>query len=81
MPCAWSASLADLRREARIRKCRAKRGVLLCVRFGKLSQRLGRLRILLLQRLRPLKAACAPIRVMPVRCSANPTSTASRLSP
>src|SRR4029453_4009662 len=33
------------------------------------------------QRLRPLKADCAPKQRMPVRYSANPTSTAARLQP
>jgi hypothetical protein len=33
------------------------------------------------QRLRPLQAACAPTQRRPVRCSATPTTTASRLQP
>ena len=46
---------SGLGREARLRERRAKRRVLLRVRFGQLAQRLSGLRILLLPALAPTK--------------------------
>ena len=51
---------SGLGREARIRERRAKRRVLLGVRFGELSQRCGRLRLPLLPTFTPAKGCVRP---------------------